>query len=141
MNAVYKEITASTLIVDTVKTNDKEAVVKVSAINNPGLLALLLKINYDESALTLKKVENGSTMTEYTFTGPKNLKSGCNVAWNIIEVPENVIDGEVAVLHFDINSHTKKGSYEISVSCYDGAFDEEYEAVKFNIINGFIIVN
>ena len=140
VNAVYKEITAPTLIVDTVKTNDKEAVVKVSAINNPGLLALLLKINYDESALTLKKVENGSTMTEYTFTGPKNLKSGCNASWNIIEVPENVVDGEVVLLHFEVNKDALIGSHNISVTCFDGAFNSDYESVDFDIINGSIII-
>lgn len=140
VNAVYKEITKPTLIVDTVKTNDKEVVVKVSAVNNPGLLALLLKINYDESALTLKKVENGSTMTEYTFTGPKNLKSGCNAAWNIIEVPENVVDGEVVLLHFEVNKDALIGSHNISVTCFDGAFNSDYETVDFDIINGSIII-
>ena len=140
VTAVYKEITAPTLIVDTVKTNDKEVVVKVSAVNNPGLLALLLKINYDESALTLKKVENGSTMKEYTFTGPKKLKSGCNVAWNIIEVPENVVDGEVVLLHFGVNDGTPKGSYDIAVTCFDGAFNSDYEPVDFDIVNGAIII-
>lgn len=141
VNAVYKEITEPTLIVDSVKVNDREAVVKVSTKNNPGLLALLLKINYDENAMTLKKVESGLAMSEYTFTGPKNFKSGCNAAWSTVEVPENVTDGEIAVLYFDVNSQAKKGSYEISVSCYDGAFDKEYEAVKFNVINGSIIIN
>lgn len=141
VNAVYKEITAPTLIVDTVKTNNKEVVVKVSAVNNPGLLALVLKINYDEHMMSLKNVESGASMNDYTFTAPKNKKSGCNAAWNIIDVPENVDDGEVAILHFELAQDAKEGIYEISVSCYDGAFDEEYEAVKFNIINGSIIVN
>lgn len=141
VNAVYKEITEPTLIVNSVKVNKKEAVVKVSTINNPGLLALLLKINYDENAMTLKKVESGSVMSAYTFTGPKNFKSGCNAAWNIIDVPENVDDGEIAILHFELAQDAKEGTYEISVSCYDGAFDKEYEAVKFNVINGSIIIN
>ena len=140
VNAVYKEITKPTFIVDTVKTNDKEVVVKVSAVNNPGLLALLLKINYDESALSLKKVENGSMMKEYTFTGPKNLKSGCNVAWNIIEVPDNVVDGETVLLHFAVNKDAPKGSYNISVTCFDGAFNSNYETIDFDIINGSITI-
>ena len=137
---MYKEITKPTFIVDTVKTNDKEVVVKVSAVNNPGLLALLLKINYDESALSLKKVENGSMMKEYTFTGPKNLKSGCNVAWNIIEVPDNVVDGETVLLHFAVNKDAPKGSYNISVTCFDGAFNSNYETIDFDIINGSITI-
>lgn len=140
VNAVYKKITEPTLVVDTVKTNDKEAVVKVSAINNPGLLALLLKINYDENALILKKVENASLMTNYTFTEPKNLKSGCNVAWNIIDVPENVVDGEIILLHFEVVKGAPKGSHDISITCFDGAFDSNYETVKFDIINGSIII-
>lgn len=139
VNAVYKEITEPTLIVDSVKVNTNEAVVKVSTINNPGLLALLLKINYDENVMTLKKVESGSLMEGYTFTGPKNLKNGCRAAWNTVEIPENVIDGEVLILHFDINPQAPQGAHEVAVTCYDGAFNSEYEVVKFNIINGSII--
>ena len=90
--------------------------------------------------MTLKKVENASAMAGYTFTGPRKLKNGCNVAWNIIEVPENVVDGEVVLLHFEINQAAPEGAYDVSVSCFDGAFDSNYEAVKFDIINGSVII-
>ena len=138
VNAVYKEITEPTLIVDSVKATDKDVVVKVSAVNNPGLLALVLKITYDEDVMSLKNVESGVSMNDYTFTAPKNKKSGCNAAWNIIDVPENAADGEIAVLHFEIAEDANPGDYDVSVSCYDGAFDSNYEPVKFSIINGSV---
>lgn len=138
--AVYEELTEPTLIVDTVKASGKEVIVKVSTLNNPGLLAMLLKVNYDETAMTLKKIENASSMAGYTFTAPRNLKSGCNVAWNIVEVPESVIDGDILLLHFEMNENVSQGSYNVSVTCFDGAFDSNYEAVKFDVIDGSVII-
>ncbi len=138
VTAIYEELTEPTLIVDTVKATGKDVVVKVSVVNNPGLLALVLKVNYDEEVMFLKNVDSGSSMGDYTFTAPKNKKSGCNAAWNIIDVPENIVDGEIAVLHFEIADDANPGAYDVSVSCYDGAFDSNYEPVKFGILNGSV---
>lgn len=138
VTAIYEELSDPTLIVDSVKATDKDVVVKVSAVNNPGLLALVLKITYDEDVMSLKNVESGASMNDYTFTAPKNKKSGCNAAWNIIDVPENAADGEIAVLHFEIAEDAKVGTYDVKVTCYDGAFDSKYEPVKFSIINGSV---
>lgn len=138
VTAIYKELTEPTLIVDAVEATKKDVTVKISVVNNPGLLALLLKIDYDEGAMSLEKVESGLSMKGYSFISPKNKKTGCNAAWNIVEAPENAVDGEVAILHFKLKADAKKGIHNIAVSCYDGAFDSNYEPVKFKIIDGSV---
>ncbi len=139
--AVYEEIIEPTFIVDRVEiTSEKEVCVAVSSLNNPGLLGLMLNIVYDDSVLKLIKAENGSTMSDYMFTPPKNMQSGCNAAWSINDVPENVGNGEVLLLHFKVLRKAEKGTYPISISCNDGAFDAEYNSVAFDIINGSIII-
>lgn len=135
--AVYDEITLPTLCVEEVDCYKGDIVaVKVSALNNPGILGMLMNITYDENAMTLEKAENGSVMSEYMFTPPKNIKSGCNVAWNINDVPSENKDGDVLILYFKVSEKAKAGSYPISVSCLGGAFDSEYNAVSFDTING-----
>ncbi len=139
--AIYEEITEPTFVVDKVEiTSEKEAAVVVSVLNNPGLLGLALNIDYDDSTLELMEVENGLLMSEYMFTPPKNMKSDCNATWSIKDVPKGNNDGEVMILHFKVKRKASKGEYPIQISCNDGAFDDEYNAVAFDTINGSIII-
>ena len=141
VTAVYQKITEPTFIVKNAegKPGDKVSVA-VSVMNNPGLLGLMLNVVYDDSVLKLTKVESGSTMDGYTFTSAKNLKSGCNALWNINDVPSKLSDGEVMILHFEIPKKAKSGAYTVHLSSYDGAFDEEYNPVAFDIIDGAVII-
>lgn len=141
VTAVYEEITLPSLIVDEVTGKKGDTVaVKVNMANNPGILAMLLNITYDENVMKLKKVKNGSLMDDYMFTPPKNLKSGCNAAWNINDIPDGDKDGELIVLYFDVSRKAEKGSYPISVSCLNNAFDNDYNIVPFEMINGAIVI-
>lgn len=137
VTAIYEEINEPTFVVDEVngKPGDK-VIVKVSVKNNPGILGILLNITYDESVMKLKKVKNGDAMSAYMFTPPKNMKSGCNVAWNINDIPDGELDGDVLILYFDVLKNTSKGSYPISVSCINNAFDNDYNYVPFDVVSG-----
>lgn len=135
--AVYDEIIMPTIIVEDGDCRAGETVaIKVSTLNNPGVLGILVNITYDENVMTLKKVENGSVMDKYVFTPPKNMKSGCNAAWNINDVPNEEKDGDILTLHFKVSRKAQTGSYPISVSCRGGAFDSEYKDVPFDTIDG-----
>ncbi len=131
--ANYKEITKPTLVLETT-SNKNEVVVKVFIYKNPGLLALVINNTFDEDVLELEKFESGEVMGGYVFTPPKNIKSGCNYAWNTNEVPEKAEEGEVLTLHYKIKKPIKTSLPPISISCYDGAFDENYELIDFEII-------
>lgn len=135
--AIYDEIISPTIIVEDVDCNAGDTIaVRVSALNNPGVLGMLINITYDENVMFMKKAENGSVMSEYMFTPPKNTKSGCNAAWYINDVPSESKDGDILILYFKVSKKAQKGSYPISVSCRGGAFDSEYKAVSFDIIDG-----
>lgn len=138
----FKEITEPTLVVKnvTAKASDKVDIA-VSVYNNPGFLSMLVNIQYDESILTLTDVTNGSLMDDYVFTPPKNMKSDCNAAWNINEIPEGSEEGEVMVLHFQLSNNAKTGKYPITVSCLSNAFNDSYEAFSFESLPGLVTVN
>lgn len=137
VTAVYEEITLPTFIVDEVSGKSGDTVcVTVSVQNNPGVLGMVLNITYDESVMKLKESKNGSAMSEYMFTPPKNMKSGCNAAWNINDIPDGNQDGEVLTLYFEVIKNASKGSYPIAVSCINNAFDNDYNVVAFDVING-----
>lgn len=139
VNAVYEKIEGPTLIADTIYAKGKDAIVSVKVKNNPGILSLLINTIYVENVMTLKKIENGNVMKDYSFVEPKNLSSACNVAWYINDIPKKVEDGEVLKLHFELKDNTVPGTYEISISCNGGAFDKNYNEIDFDIIKGYII--
>ena len=138
---VFEEITEPTLVVKkvTAKAGDKVEV-PISLQNNPGFLGMVVNIQYNEDALTLTEVSNGSLLEGYMFTPPKNMKSGCNAAWNITDIPEDIDDGEILVLHFKVSDKTHTGTYSVSVSCLNDAYDESFHAFSFDSIQGCVNV-
>ena len=136
---VFEEITEPSIVVKniTAGAGDKIDVV-VSVVNNPGFLGMVTNIQYDEGALELTDVSNGSIMGDYTFTPPKNMKSGCNAAWNINDKPEGELNGEIMVLHFKVLSKVTSGNYSVSVTCMNNAFDDSYNAFSFDTVSGSV---
>ena len=114
----------------------------VSIRNNPGIVGMTLKLNFDDSVLTLTSVEKGEALSEMTFTKPKNLVSGCNFPWDAQEVlPENATNGEILILTFSVQSSAPAGRYAITLRYDDGAIiDNDLMPVDMNIINGYITV-
>ena len=133
--ALYREIVNPTLVLDTVHRSEQELIIKVMVYKNPGLLALIINNIYDEDVMTLEKIENGNVMNGYVFTPPKNMKCGCRFAWNINDVPESLHDGELLTLYYKIKKPIKNSPNPVSITCYDGAFDKNYNVVTFEIIN------
>lgn len=140
ITAVYEKIKGPALVVDTVHAKGRNVIVKVNIKNNPGILTLLLNTVYVENVMTLTKIESGKAMEGYSFVGPKNLSNACNAAWYINNVPDKTTDGEVALLHFKLKKDAAPGAYEISISCDNGAFDDKYKEVKFETINGYVVI-
>ena len=136
---VFEEITEPSIVVKnvTVEAGDKIGVA-VSVVNNPGFLGMVTNIQYDEGALELTDVSNGSIMGDYTFTPPKNMKSGCNAAWNINDMPEGELNGEIMVLHFKLLNKVTSGDYSVTVSCLNNAFDNSYNAFSFDTVSGSV---
>ncbi len=137
--------TAPTITVSSAsaRAGDTRVTVVVSLESNPGFLTLALSIDYDADALTLTKVSCGSDYTDYTFTKPKDLSSGCKASWFSTDLPEEIIDGDIMILQFTVNSSAANGQHAITVSCPDdgGTVDGNREVIDLRANTGYITVN
>ncbi len=121
----------------------KTVKVDITIDKNPGILGMTLKLNYDESIATLTDVEKGEALDAMTFTPPKDLKSGCNLPWDAEDVaPEDIKDGVIATLTFEISDTAKAGDLiGISVSYDSGAIiDKDMNPLKISTISGNILI-
>ena len=119
-------IAATNAVITVKSTNAKSGAtvdVAVSIANNPGILGMTLVVEYDESAATLIGVQKGEALDYMTFTVPKNLRSGCNLPWDAENVSEeNIKDGTIAVLTFEVSKTAQVGDFvNVSVSYDEGA--------------------
>ena len=138
---VFEEITEPALIVKNISALPGDEIdIPVRIYKNPGFLGLVVHIEYDEKALKLTDVSSGSMMDTYTFTPPKNMKSGCNAGWNTVDIPEDELNGELMILHFKVDDHAKAGNYSVAVSCLNNAFDDSYNSFSFKAIAGSVAV-
>ena len=144
VTAQYTKITNPTFVVGNVSTSAGQTItVPVSIVNNPGLLGIALKVNYDDSALTLKKCASGSAVSDVlTFTPPKNLVNGCKFGWDGNEISQDQVkDGQILLLTFEVNSSASAKTYPISVT-YNSkdVFDNNINSVTVDVKNGGITV-
>ena len=146
VTAQYKVVSSSTeptVTVDSaIASVGEEVTVAVSVQNNPGILGMTLKLQYDESVLKLKSIAKGEALNEMTFTTPKNLSSGCKFPWDAEEVmPEDATNGVIVTLTFTVLEETPAGVYDITFSYDNGAvIDNDMNPVDLVIENGTITV-
>lgn len=111
--------------------------------NNPGILGMTLTLSYNSKVLTLKNSVNGSAVSDaLTLTKPGKYTSPCNFAWDGIELSDDQIkDGEILVLTFNVASNAAKGTYPITISYdNDSIFNADLMPVDLDIINGSVTV-
>lgn len=109
-----------------------QAKVVLSMENNPGIVGLTLQITYNDSALTLINAENGTAVSgeNISFTPPS---SGTNYVWAGTSVkPEEVSDGTLLTLTFEVKEDAQLGEYPIVVSCSD-AVDNDLKQVPIRV--------
>ncbi len=133
--------TAITVESTTAKAGDENVEVNIFISNNPGIPALELKINYDESAMTLTEMANGEAfnISGMNFTPPKGeMPSGSSVTWFTTEVKEaNIKNGCLLKLKFDILAEAANDVYPITVTCVD-IVDNSAAPIAVNLTNGSI---
>ena len=121
----------------------KDSDVEVSLIikNNPGILGMTLKLEYDENKAELTAVKKGDALDYMTFTTPQDLRSGCQLPWDAENVSEeDVKDGEIAILTFHVKDTAENGDFvNIRLSYNRGAIiDNDMNAIVVGIDNGTI---
>jgi len=133
-----------TIVLETVSVEaGKEVSVNVDLHKNPGILGMLISIEYDESVMKLVDVKNGNIFSKsngYTFMGPKNKSSECRASWYTLEEISAESDGTFVTLCFETFDNASSGTYSVKVKYNkDDVFGEE-ESIDLDIINGKIII-
>ena len=126
------------------KAGDQDVTVQVNVRNNPGILGMLLTLRFNDKYLTLKDAANGKALKGVLkLTKPGELADGSRFLWDGIELEEDQIkDGVILTLTFDVSSKAKKGDYAISVSYDEGdIIDGDLASVKMGVADGRITVN
>ena len=123
--------------------NDSDVEVNLVIKNNPGILGMTLRLEYDETIATLTSVVKGDALKYMTFTPPQDLRSGCQLPWDAENVAlEDVKDGVIATLVFHIKDTAQSGdATKVKISYNSGAIiDNETNAIGVTIENGSILV-
>ncbi len=112
-------------------------VITLSIKNNPGVMNALITLNYDSSALTLTKVEEGSAMSNSNFTMPNVLTTPCNFVWDGLDT-NNTEDGIMLNLTFVVSKQAESNNfYDISVSYIAGdIINLDLQPVELAVANG-----
>lgn len=100
----------------------QQAVIPITLSHNPGMLGLILSLHYDDTLMTLTGVENGTAVKDTLVLTPAGqLTSGCSFLWDGVDLTdEQIQDGELLLLRFDISVDAPAGSSVISITCRTG---------------------
>lgn len=133
------------IYVEDVKAKPGEEKVKVcvNVKNNPGILGMTLSVYYDENAVSLKQVANGVALSDVlTLTEANKLKSGCNFVWDGQAIEQqDIMDGSIIELEFDVGKQTSAGKYQITVIYDNGdVIDRDLKPIEIAVVNGSIEV-
>lgn len=141
--AEYIQQTETTFTVDTVTVTPdvKKTEVKISVAQNPGILGMMLSIDYDEDNLKLLSCQNGVALSALTFQEPSRLKSGCHFIWYGSETGE-VMDGEMLILTFEIADEAAPGTYPITISWnLRDIYDSNTDMLDPYAVQGAIVIS
>lgn len=116
------------------------AEVAISVTNNPGILGMVLSLNYDEESLKLVECQNGSALSALTFQEPSRFADGCNFVWYGSETGE-IKDGEILLLTFEIADDAESKKYPISISWNDrDIYDKNCDMLNPKVVEGGILI-
>ncbi len=148
--AVTEEWTIPNLMADATKPQfygaqvnaaaGESVTVALSVKNNPGILGMLLSVEYDESVLTLTDTSNGEATSELTYQKPSRLVSGCNFVWYGSKTGD-VVDGTVLMLTFRVADSAAAGTYPVKIT-YSSAdtYDANYNPITATVSDGVVTV-
>lgn len=116
--------------------------IPVSIENNSGIVALYCSIDYDDTQLKLVKVTNSSVLTDPAHSGslttnPYRLCFDMSIASK-----NNINNGVIATLDFEILSSAKSGDTILAISYNpEEIYDYNLENVHFDILSGKVSVD
>ena len=126
-----------------VAPGEKDVKIALSVKNNPGILGMVLTLTYDEKVMKLTSVSNGDAVSDVlTLTKAKVLKNGCTFVWDGLYIEsDQVKDGDVLLLSFDILKDAAEGEYDVAVSYDEGNIvDNDLNSLTFSVKAGKVSV-
>lgn len=124
----------------TLEPGAAEAEVKLSVTNNPGILGMLLSLQFDDTALQLVDCKSGAALSGLTYMGPSRYVNGCNFTWYGSETGK-ITDGELLSLTFRIPEGTEPGTYPIAVTWNErDIFDGSCNLLNPKAVAGGIVI-
>lgn len=135
---------APTVCVSNVKAAaGEDVVVSVSVKNNPGIVTMWLKVDYDNSMLTLQGITDRGVLG--TADHDDNSAYPYYLRWtNDIATQNFKVNGKLAQLTFRVNENSENGTvYPISIeySLDDGIYDKDLNCIDFAVESGSITVD
>ena len=124
MSVFAEELNQPKLIIDSTQASPGEVFdVNVTLENNPGIVSVNIKIDFDEG-LTLVGATNGDAFSTLTYIPPKQLSStgritsSCQFAWSGFDIAdEDIKDGTILTLSFEMSEEAEIGdSFNITIS-------------------------
>ncbi len=113
--------------------------VSIRLENNSGLVALQLKVSYDNNALSLTEVVDGAILNGKNH-GKNLAKNPYTLDWNDDTAEyNNTGDGVIVMLRFTIAENAVAGSYPITVSVKE-CWNADMEAVGVDAVSGSVTV-
>ena len=139
LNAAEPKVTVIT-VEDSTAMAGSTVRVNITITDNPGILAMTLKLNFDESVANIISVENGEAMSAMSFAPPTGdaLKSGCLLSWDAETISaEDVKDGTIATLTFKVADNAQSNlSAVISVSQVGNVVDDNMQPISVTTVAG-----
>ena len=117
--------------------------VQVVMANNPGLVTLLLRVEYDSSVLTLQSVTDGGLFGEgNAYFGNDTTADPYVLMWEDGLATENhTANGTLATLTFSVAENAQPGDTEISVTAdSDSTLNVDLKHVQLNAQNGIVTI-
>ena len=136
-------IIGAMLVVDNAKAQPAQTQVQVPVRieHNPGILGMTVSVSYDDQLLTLTGACNGSAFSALSLTNPEQYENGCIFMWDGLEIPaDQVKNGEILVLSFDVAAQAVPGAYPIAVRTSGTAVNNDLSAVSVSVQDGYVLV-
>lgn len=136
--------------VPTIKVNSVSAYpgdkvdVKIDISNNPGIISMLIKVEYDAENLTLTKITNGTTLPGPQHNVNQLSKNPVTINFADDTASENIIsNGTIVTFSFDVKENAEIGKADVKVTYEEdnaGIYNFDLKPVHFDVENGGVTV-
>lgn len=126
---------------DVVFENGEMIRVPINIANNPGIIALLIRISYNAEMLELTSVENGTVFNKSSAVFSRDLSTNpYGISWEDgLSASNNTNNGILATLVFRVKDESTENRSEVAVTIEeDSTFDTELNPVSFETSSGLV---